>query len=60
MIPADTVGSNQTPPRETVQCFEDLIAWQKARALTRTIYQCTRQGAFAGDVDLSRQSAYVG
>jgi four helix bundle protein len=35
--------------------FEDLIAWQKARELTRAIYQVTRQGAFARDFGLARQ-----
>lgn len=35
--------------------FEDLIAWQKARALTREIYQVTRVGAFAKDFGLANQ-----
>jgi four helix bundle protein len=35
--------------------FEDLIAWQKARDLTRAIYQVTQQGAFAKDLGLARQ-----
>jgi four helix bundle protein len=35
--------------------FEDLIAWQKARTLTRVIYRVTKQGAFAKDLALSRQ-----
>jgi four helix bundle protein len=35
--------------------FEDLIAWRKARELTRAIYQVTRQGAFARDFGLARQ-----
>ena len=35
--------------------FEDLIAWQKARTLTRAIYQVTKQGVFAKDLALSRQ-----
>ena len=35
--------------------FEDLIAWQKARLLTKAIYQSTRQGAFAKDYGLSAQ-----
>ena len=35
--------------------FEDLIAWQKARVLTRTIYEITRQGNFAKDFGLSGQ-----
>ena len=35
--------------------FEDLIAWQKARDLTRAIYQVTRRGEFARDLGLARQ-----
>jgi four helix bundle protein len=38
-----------------IERFEDLIAWQKARALTRAIYQVTKQGAFAKDLALWRQ-----
>jgi four helix bundle protein len=40
---------------QTIGRFEDLIAWQKARMLTRAIYQVTKQGAFAKDLGLSRQ-----
>jgi four helix bundle protein len=38
-----------------IERFEDLIAWQKARELTRAIYEATRQGAFAKDYGLSGQ-----
>lgn len=38
-----------------IERFEDLIAWQKARELTRAIYEGTRQGAFAKDYGLSGQ-----
>jgi four helix bundle protein len=38
-----------------IERFEDLIAWQKARELTREIYQITRQGAFVKDFGLSGQ-----
>lgn len=38
-----------------VERFEDLIAWQKARGLTRAIYEVTRNGDFAKDYGLSRQ-----
>lgn len=41
--------------REKVERFEDLIAWQKARQLTRAIYQVSRHGAFAKDFGLSNQ-----
>lgn len=35
--------------------FEELIAWQKARVLTKEIYRITRQGAFAKDYGLTNQ-----
>jgi four helix bundle protein len=35
--------------------FEDLIAWQKARSLTRNIYQLTVKGDLAKDFALSGQ-----
>jgi four helix bundle protein len=38
-----------------IEKFEDLIAWQKARALTKTIYAVTRQGAFSKDFGLAGQ-----
>src|SRR5207302_10790036 len=40
---------------EKVRKFEDLIAWQKARALTREIYGVTSTGAFAKDFGLREQ-----
>jgi four helix bundle protein len=39
-----------------IEEFEDLIAWQKARELTKTVYEVTRQGAFAKDYGLSGQT----
>ena|SRR3989338_8220894 len=38
-----------------IERFEDLIAWQKARDLTRSIYQITRNGGFSKDFGLSDQ-----
>jgi len=38
-----------------VERFEDLIAWQKARGLTRSVYEVTRNGDFAKDYGLSGQ-----
>jgi four helix bundle protein len=35
--------------------FEDLIAWQKARLLTKAIYQATQQGKFTKDFALAGQ-----
>jgi four helix bundle protein len=34
---------------------EELIAWQKARALTREVYRITRPGAFTRDFGLAGQ-----
>jgi four helix bundle protein len=38
-----------------VERFEDLIAWQKARELTREIYKLTKQEPFCRDFGLSNQ-----
>lgn len=38
-----------------VQQFEDLVAWQKARQLTKDIYQITRKELFARDFGLAGQ-----
>lgn len=38
-----------------IERFEDLIAWQKARELTKRIYEATRQGDFAKDFGLRDQ-----
>lgn len=38
-----------------IERFEDLIAWQKARELTRVIYANTQSGPFAKDFGLSNQ-----
>jgi four helix bundle protein len=38
-----------------IEKFEDLIAWQKARELTRAIYSATRRSAFSRDFGLSGQ-----
>src|SRR6266851_10230736 len=35
--------------------FEDLVTWQRARMLTRAIYEVTRRGDFARDFGLSSQ-----
>ncbi len=37
------------------QCFEDRLAWQKARLLTKEIYQATQGAPFAKDYGLSGQ-----
>jgi len=38
-----------------VEKFEDLVAWQKARELTRQIYALTRKKPFCNDFGLSGQ-----
>jgi len=38
-----------------IERFEELIAWQKARALTKAVYLATQQGTFARDFGLSGQ-----
>ena len=38
-----------------VSKFEDLIAWQKARELTKVIYSISKNGLFAKDFGLSNQ-----
>ena len=38
-----------------VTIFEDLIAWQKARELTREIYSITKVGKFEKDFGLRTQ-----
>lgn len=38
-----------------VERFEDLIAWQNARVLTKDIYEFTRKQPFAKDFDLCGQ-----
>src|SRR4030067_3199615 len=38
-----------------VEKFEDFVAWQKARALTKQIYEITRQGSFSKDYGLCDQ-----
>ncbi len=39
----------------TFNRFEDIQAWQKARLLTKDIYQMTAQGSFSKDYDLRSQ-----
>jgi four helix bundle protein len=38
-----------------IERFEDLVAWQKARVLTRLIYEVTRKETFSRDFGLSGQ-----
>jgi four helix bundle protein len=41
--------------KKKIEKFEDLIAWQKARELTKIIYQVTNQGKFSTDFGLRDQ-----
>ena len=45
----------QTELPKKIERFEDLIAWQKARDLTRAVYETSRQGAFGKDFGLAGQ-----
>ncbi len=38
-----------------IERFEDLIAWQKARVLTKEVYELTRKQPFANDFGLCGQ-----
>ena len=38
-----------------IKRFEDLVAWQKARTLTKRIYEVTRRDGFRGDYGLAGQ-----
>ena len=38
-----------------IETFEDIVAWQKARVLTKNIYSCTKVGQFARDYGLRDQ-----
>jgi len=35
-----------------IEKFEEIVAWQKARELTREIYRITNQGSFVKDFGL--------
>jgi hypothetical protein len=35
-----------------IRRFEDILTWQKARGLTKSVYDETNQGAFARDYPL--------
>ncbi|TKB74007.1 MAG: four helix bundle protein [Nitrospira sp.] len=43
------------PERSAARRFEDLIAWQKARELTKKVYEVTGKGHFAKDFGLRDQ-----
>lgn len=38
-----------------IERFEDIMAWQKERELTRQVYACSKVGAFARDFGLKDQ-----
>lgn len=41
--------------KKKIECFEDLIAWQKARELTKQIYTVTQHDEFSKDFGLKDQ-----
>lgn len=55
MESAEIHGGVKTVMSGSVDRFEDLIAWQKARILTGEIYRISKAGAFAKDFALSNQ-----
>jgi hypothetical protein len=38
-----------------IERFEDIVAWQLARELTRKVYRLTKKPGFAKDYGLKRQ-----
>ncbi|MEO5859311.1 MAG: four helix bundle protein [Pyrinomonadaceae bacterium] len=39
----------------TFRKFEDILAWQKARKVTRSVYRLTTEGSFSKDFELRSQ-----
>jgi hypothetical protein len=48
------IGKKQEGCMGAVCRFEELRAWQKARVLTRRVYDVTRRGEFGKDYGLAR------
>jgi four helix bundle protein len=42
--------------KSTIECFEQLEAWQAARLLTRSVYRLTRAGRLCRDHGLTSQA----
>jgi len=38
-----------------IERFEDVVSWQKARLLTKTVYDCSKTGSFARDFSFRNQ-----
>src|SRR5438132_9670595 len=60
MSPRPTVHSPQSTvhsprPMSKIERFEDIVAWQKARMLTKEVYALARVGDFARDFGLKDQ-----
>jgi four helix bundle protein len=47
--------ASERPVMDRIECFEDLIAWQKARQWSKAIYAVTRRPEFARDFGLRDQ-----
>lgn len=54
-MPAHPSTNSTGQAKPSVRRFEQLVAWQRARALTREVYTSTRSGSFAKDFALSNQ-----
>jgi four helix bundle protein len=49
------MGYGRRKEMASIQRFEEIEAWQKARELTHLIYACSKQGPFAKDFALRDQ-----
>ena len=38
-----------------IKRFEDVVGWQKARVLTKAVYDCSKAGGFGKDFNLRNQ-----
>lgn len=55
MLRTEDWGEEGMEDKKKIARFEDLIAWQKARKLTMTIYRVSSAGKFSKDFGLSNQ-----
>jgi four helix bundle protein len=55
MFNQDNNGSDGKVRMNTIKKFEDIVAWQRARVLTKEVYACTRVGEFSRDFGLKDQ-----
>src|SRR5712671_1494123 len=55
MSRVETIRNRKKERMNKIERFEDIVAWQKARVLTREIYASTRVGPFTKDFGLKGQ-----